>query len=72
MPCKAKLEISDREGRKHIYPKISIKSGVENVPTEKFLYENYILPTNERKVRGLAAPSRPLRQCVSLIVFNYF
>ncbi|MFS7900128.1 hypothetical protein Hanom_Chr00s096330g01801451 [Helianthus anomalus] len=47
-------------GRKRIYPKISIESGLENVYTQKFIYENYIYNTTERKVRGVGRPSRPL------------
>ncbi|MFS7925115.1 hypothetical protein Hanom_Chr04g00280761 [Helianthus anomalus] len=47
-------------GRKRIYPKISIEPGVENVYTQKFLYENYIYNTTERKVWGVGRPSRPL------------
>ncbi|MFS7975358.1 hypothetical protein Hanom_Chr10g00879631 [Helianthus anomalus] len=54
----AKLEISNR-GSKTYIQKISIKPGVKNVYTQKLLYENTILSTNERKVRGSAAPSRP-------------
>ncbi|MFS8018286.1 hypothetical protein Hanom_Chr15g01390281 [Helianthus anomalus] len=48
----AKLEISDW-GVERIYPKVSIKPWGENVHTQKFLYENYILSTTERKVRGV-------------------
>ncbi|MFS8022821.1 hypothetical protein Hanom_Chr16g01443981 [Helianthus anomalus] len=54
----AKLDIFDR-GRKSTYLKFSIKQGVRKLNTQKFLYENYILST-KRKVRGSAAPSRPL------------
>ncbi|MFS7907747.1 hypothetical protein Hanom_Chr01g00074951 [Helianthus anomalus] len=47
-------------GRKRIYPKISIEPGVENVYTQKFIYENYIYNTTERKVRGVGRPLPPL------------
>ncbi|MFS7957885.1 hypothetical protein Hanom_Chr07g00671671 [Helianthus anomalus] len=47
-------------GRKCIYPKNSIEPGVENVYTQKFLYENYIYNTTKRKVQGVRRPSRPL------------
>ncbi|MFS8027669.1 hypothetical protein Hanom_Chr16g01501441 [Helianthus anomalus] len=46
---------------RHIYPKISIEPGVENIYTQKFLYENYIYNTTGRKVRGVGRPSRPLQ-----------
>ncbi|MFS8002298.1 hypothetical protein Hanom_Chr13g01200491 [Helianthus anomalus] len=47
-------------GRKCIYLKISIEPGVENVYTQKFLYENYIYNTTKRKVRGVGRPLPPL------------
>ncbi|MFS7950676.1 hypothetical protein Hanom_Chr07g00585961 [Helianthus anomalus] len=47
-------------GRKRIYPKFSIEPRVENVYTQKNLYENYIYNTTERKVRRVGRPSRPL------------
>ncbi|MFS8035284.1 putative transcription factor homeobox-WOX family [Helianthus anomalus] len=46
-------------GRKRIYLKISIKWRVENVYTQKFLYENYILSTTERKVWRIGRPLPP-------------
>ncbi|MFS7927338.1 hypothetical protein Hanom_Chr04g00307901 [Helianthus anomalus] len=52
-------------GRKRIYPKISIEPGVENVYTQKFVYESYIYSTTERKVRKVGRPPAPsnLRPC---------
>ncbi|MFS8009463.1 hypothetical protein Hanom_Chr14g01285041 [Helianthus anomalus] len=47
-------------GRKRMYPKISIEPGVENVYTQKFMYENYIYITTERKVRRVGRPFPPL------------
>ncbi|MFS7889368.1 hypothetical protein Hanom_Chr00s000004g01606151 [Helianthus anomalus] len=44
-----KLEISDK--------------GVENVYTQKFLYENYIFSANERKVRRVGHPLLPYLSC---------
>ncbi|MFS7889947.1 hypothetical protein Hanom_Chr00s000006g01612981 [Helianthus anomalus] len=55
----AKLEIFDRGGRKRIYQIFSIKRGVENVYTQKFLYKNYILSTTQRKFRGVGRPIPP-------------
>ncbi|MFS8014896.1 hypothetical protein Hanom_Chr15g01350071 [Helianthus anomalus] len=67
----AKLEIFDRRVE-NVYTKISIKPGVKNVYIQKFLYENYILFTTERKVRGSAALSRPtkLRPCICKFVLS--
>ncbi|KAJ0566187.1 hypothetical protein HanIR_Chr06g0270961 [Helianthus annuus] len=62
-----KLEISDR-GRKSSDLKISINRGVENVYNQKFLYENYILSTTERKVRGVGRHLPPLKSFAHVTV----
>ncbi|MFS8017056.1 hypothetical protein Hanom_Chr15g01375771 [Helianthus anomalus] len=48
-------------GRKRIYQKISIEPGIENVYTQKFLYENYIYNTINRKVQRVGRLYPPLR-----------
>ncbi|MFS7934646.1 hypothetical protein Hanom_Chr05g00394051 [Helianthus anomalus] len=52
------LRFPTEESKTYI-PKISIKPGVKNVYNQKFLYENYILSTTERKVRGVGRPLLP-------------
>ncbi|KAF5823396.1 hypothetical protein HanXRQr2_Chr01g0037911 [Helianthus annuus] len=69
----AKLEFFYEGGRKRIYPKISIEPGVENIYTQKFLYENYIYNTTGRKVRGggwSGAPPGPIKASplISMII----
>ncbi|MFS7955922.1 hypothetical protein Hanom_Chr07g00648461 [Helianthus anomalus] len=64
----AKLDVFDRGegGRKRIYQKNSIEPGVENIYTQKILYENYIYNTTERKVREIPRVPVPLKLCPRL------
>ncbi|MFS7969602.1 hypothetical protein Hanom_Chr09g00811151 [Helianthus anomalus] len=70
----AKLDVFDGEGggRKTYIPKISIESGGQKrIYIQKFLYENYIYNTTERKVRGSGAPPGPFKASPMDVKFLY-
>ncbi|KAF5801382.1 hypothetical protein HanXRQr2_Chr06g0247491 [Helianthus annuus] len=61
-PCEAVAKLDPNDGGSKTYtPKNFYRTGgVENVYAQKFLYENYIYNTTERKVQGVGHPSPPL------------